>query len=115
MKPPLKILAFIILLALLHALVSILFPAPLPEEIVQFDRYLSQNVDMLYLGDSTLVLPYGEVTTGEILQELLPDQYIGPVESNSLWVGTGSDNRIEIARLRIICMNSIIRGNYPYA
>ncbi|MBN2393700.1 MAG: hypothetical protein JXR84_23410, partial [Anaerolineae bacterium] len=51
----------------------------LPAEIVQFDRYLEQGVDVLYLGDSTLLLPFGEVTTGEILQELLPDRRIGQV------------------------------------
>lgn len=77
MKSLFKVLIFLIVLALLHVLVSILFPAPLPDEIVQFDRYLTQGVDLLYLGDSTLVLPAGEVTTGEILQELLPDRQIG--------------------------------------
>jgi hypothetical protein len=46
---------------------------------VQFDRYLAEGVDVLYLGDSTLMLPVGEVTTGEILQELLPDRTIGQV------------------------------------
>jgi len=77
MKPLLKVVAFLIVLVFAHGLVSILFPAPLPAEIVQFDRYLTQGVDLLYLGDSTLILPAGEVTTGEILQELLPNRRIG--------------------------------------
>ncbi|MBN1581574.1 MAG: hypothetical protein JXA89_12795 [Anaerolineae bacterium] len=77
MKPLLKVFAFLILLVLIQGLVSILFPAPLPAKIVQFDRYLTQGIDLLYFGDSTLVLPAGEVTTGEILQELLPNRQIG--------------------------------------
>ncbi|MGC9395368.1 MAG: lipase family protein [Anaerolineae bacterium] len=74
-----KIPVFIILLVVVHSGISVLFPASLPAEIVQFDRYLDQGVDVLYLGDSTLLLPFGEVTTGEILQELLPDRRVGQV------------------------------------
>jgi hypothetical protein len=75
----LKIPVFIALLVLLHGGVSMLFPPSLPAEIVEFDRYLAEGVDVLYLGDSTLILPVGEVTTGEILQELLPNRRIEQV------------------------------------
>ena len=78
-QPLIKIPVFIILLVVVHSGISMLFPASLPAEIVQFDRYLEQGVDVLYLGDSTLLLPVGEVTTGEILQELLPDRRVGQV------------------------------------
>lgn len=78
-QPLLKTLAFLVLLVVVHSGISMLFPASLPAEIVQFDRYLAQGVDLLYLGDSTLMLPVGEVTTGEILQELLPDRRVGQV------------------------------------
>ncbi len=74
-----KIPVFIALLVLVHGGISMLFPPSLPDEVVQFDRYLAEGVDVLYLGDSTLVLPVGEVTTGEILQELLPSRRIGQV------------------------------------
>lgn len=79
MHPLLKLLLFIALLALLQVGISSLFPVSLPPEVVQFDRYLAEGVDVLYLGDSTLMLPVGDVTTGEILQELLPDQRIGEI------------------------------------
>ena len=78
-QPLLKIPVFLILLVVIHSGISMLFPAALPADIVQFERYLEQGVDVLYLGDSTLLLPFGEVTTGEILQELLPDRRIGQV------------------------------------
>jgi len=77
--PLLKASVFVVLLVVVHSGMSILFPPSLPAEIVQFDRHLAQGVDVLYLGDSTLLLPLGEVTTGEILQELLPDQRVGQV------------------------------------
>lgn len=76
MRSLLKGLAFVLLLAGLHGIASVLFPAPLPPEIVAFDRHLTQGVDLMYLGDSTLALPAGDVTVGEILQELLPDQRV---------------------------------------
>jgi hypothetical protein len=71
-KPLVKSSVFLVLLVVAHSGISMVFPASLPAEIVQFDRYLTQGVDVLYLGDSTLMLPVGEVTTGEILQEHLP-------------------------------------------
>jgi len=78
-QPLLKASVFLVLLVVVHSGITMLFPPPLPAEIVQFDRYLSQGVDVLYLGDSTLILPLGEVTTGEILQELLPDRDVEQV------------------------------------
>jgi len=78
-QPLVKTSVFLVLLLVVHGGISILFPASLPAEIVQFDRYLAQGVDLVYLGDSTLMLPVGEVTTGEILQELLPDRRVGQV------------------------------------
>ena len=66
-QPLIKIPVFIILLVLIHSGISMLFPASLPDEIVRLDRYLEQGEDVLYLGDSTLLLPDGEVSTGEIL------------------------------------------------
>jgi len=78
-QPLLKIPLFILLLIVVHVGIATLFPAPLPDQVVQLDRYLEQGVDVLYFGDSTLLMPFGEVTTGEILQELLPDRRIGQV------------------------------------
>ena len=78
-KPLVQSSVFLVLLVVLHSGISMLFPASLPAEIVQFDRYLTQGVDVLYLGDSTLMLPVGEVTTGEILQELLPERRVGQI------------------------------------
>ena len=78
-RPLVKASVFLVLLVVVHSGISMLFPASLPAEVVQFDRYLAQGVDLLYLGDSTLLLPVGEVTTGEILQELLPDRRVGQV------------------------------------
>jgi pimeloyl-ACP methyl ester carboxylesterase len=78
-EPLRKTSVFLVLLLVVHSGISILFPASLPAEIVQFDRHLAQGVDVIYLGDSTLLLPWGEVTTGEILQELLPDRRVGQV------------------------------------
>jgi len=78
-QPLVKISFFLVLLVVLHSGVSALFPPSLPDEIDKFDRLLAQGVDVLYLGDSTLLLPLGEVTTGEILQELLPERDVGQV------------------------------------
>lgn len=78
-QPLVKISFFLVLLVVLHTGVSALFPPSLPAEIEKFDRLLSQGVEVLYLGDSTLLLPLGEVTTGEILQELLPEREVGQV------------------------------------
>ncbi len=74
-----KLSGFTFFLVLLQILVSIVFPAEIPPEIVRLDEYLADGVDIVYFGDSTLSLPEGEVTTGEILQELLPDYVVGEI------------------------------------
>jgi dienelactone hydrolase len=74
-----RLLAFILLLALLQFTVSSVFPVEIPQEILHAQKYLSDQVDIIYLGDSTLSLPAGEVTTGEILQEMLPGYTVGEV------------------------------------
>ena len=74
-----KLSGFTFFLVLLQILVSIVFPAEIPPEIVRLDESLADGVDIVYFGDSTLSLPEGEVTTGEILQELLPDYVVGEV------------------------------------
>jgi len=80
MKPFLvKLLLFVIAVCLLQLAISALYPPHLPDEILQLDRYLQDDTDIIYFGDSTLIYPVGEVTTGEILQELLPEQTIGQV------------------------------------
>lgn len=71
--------AFALLLVVLQFLVSALFPAPIPEEIVRLDEHLAAGADVVYLGDSTLFHPVGEVTTGEIVQEMLPDHRVAEV------------------------------------
>ena len=89
--PLIKIPAFIVLLVLVQGGISLLFPASLPAEIVQFERYLAEGVDVLCLGDSTLILPVGEVTTGEILQELLPDRRVEQVAHPAYGLNLFSD------------------------
>ncbi len=90
-RPPLKGLVFLVLLVAIHSGVSALFPPSLPAEIEKFDRLLSQGVEVLYLGDSTLLLPLGEVTTGEILQELLPNRQVGQVAHPAYGLGVFHD------------------------
>jgi dienelactone hydrolase len=65
------------LLALLQVVVSIAFPVEIPPEVLRIEEYRSDQVDVLYLGDSTLIHPVGEPTIGEILQEMLPDHTVG--------------------------------------
>jgi hypothetical protein len=72
-----RLLAFILLLALLQLLVATAFPAEIPQEVLRLEEHLSNRVDIIYLGDSTLTYPVGEVTTGEILREMLPDHALG--------------------------------------
>ena len=74
-----KLAAFGLVLALLQFLVSSVFPAEIPQEVLLLDQDLSDGVDIVYLGDSTLTLPVGEVTTGEILQEMLPGHKVGEI------------------------------------
>jgi len=70
---------FSVALAALQFLTAIAFPAGIPPEIVRLDAYLDSRTNIIYLGDSTLSLPAGQVTTGEILQEMLPDCSVGEI------------------------------------
>ncbi|MCB9100547.1 MAG: alpha/beta fold hydrolase [Anaerolineales bacterium] len=80
MKPLLlKLLLFVTLLFILQLAVTALYPPHLPDEISQLDRYLQDDTDIIYFGDSTLIYPVGQVTTGEILQEMVPEQTIGQI------------------------------------
>jgi pimeloyl-ACP methyl ester carboxylesterase len=70
---------FACLLVVLQFGVSAAFPARVPGEVLRLEGYLDKGVDIVYLGDSTLTYPVGEVTTGKVLQEMLPDLVIGEV------------------------------------
>ena len=74
-----RLSAFILLLVLLQFLASIAFPVEIPSEILRLDGYLKDEIDVLYFGDSTLSYPVGGVTTGRILQEMLPDYTVGEI------------------------------------
>lgn len=74
-----KFMAFLAILLAIQVLVSILNPPELPEEIVALEQQIQAGVDILYLGDSTLIHPVGEPTIPEILRELVPDRTIGEV------------------------------------
>ena len=74
------LLKFLILLALLlvgQSVVAYIYPASVPEAIVHFQTLLDEQVDVIYMGDSTLWHPTGSQTTAAMLQELLPNQTIG--------------------------------------
>ena len=75
----LKLAVACLVLVLLQFLVAGVFPAELPREVLQVQELLDAEVDVLYLGDSTLLFPEGEVTTGEILQGLLPEYKVGEI------------------------------------
>jgi acetyl esterase/lipase len=70
---------FVLVLAVAQVLVAGLFPAEIPPEILHLDAYLADGVDVIYFGDSTLIYPLGQVTTGEILQEMLPNATVGEI------------------------------------
>ncbi|MCB0197200.1 MAG: hypothetical protein KDJ65_34960, partial [Anaerolineae bacterium] len=74
-----KLLIFLVVVVVLQVTASAIYPPDLPAEIAQLDHYLYSGADVIYLGDSTLMYPLGEVTTGDILQEDLPDHTIGEV------------------------------------
>lgn len=74
-----KFIIFVVVLLSLQTTVAALFPPALPEEILELEQQLDQGVDIVYLGDSTLTYPLGEVTTADILQEQLPDYTVGEV------------------------------------
>ena len=74
MKTLVTRLSFLVLvLAILQVITTAAFPVELPPEILRLDAALAQNANIVYLGDSTLTLPVGEVTTGEVLQEMMPE------------------------------------------
>jgi acetyl esterase/lipase len=75
----LKLIAFSIILLILQLAVSAMHPPELPEEILALEQQLRAGVDIVYLGDSTLIYPEGEPSIPEILRELLPNQKIGDV------------------------------------
>lgn len=75
----LKFLIFFSVLLSLQTTVAALYPPALPEEILKLDQQLDQGLDLIYLGDSTLTYPVGEVTTAEILQEQLPEYSVGEI------------------------------------
>lgn len=54
-------------------------PPELPDEILALDEQLQNGIDILYLGDSTLIYPTGEPTIPEILREMRTDYAIGDV------------------------------------
>ena len=72
-----KLSIFVITLLALQAGITVIYPPELPEEILQLEEQLQNGADIIYLGDSTLTYPAGEVTTVEILQEFLPDHRVG--------------------------------------
>ena len=78
-----RLLLFVSLLILVHVLVSVAFPVELPPEVLRLDEHLRDGVDVHYFGDSTLYYPVGEVTTGEILQEMLPDRTVGQISHSA--------------------------------
>ena len=75
----LKLAVSFLVLVLLQFIVSGLFPADIPQELFQLQEYLDAEADIVYLGDSTLTFPVGEVTLGEIVQEMLPEHKVGEI------------------------------------
>jgi acetyl esterase/lipase len=75
----LKLLVSCLVLVILQLTVSSLFPADIPQEVLQLQEYLDAQADIVYLGDSTLTFPVGEVTLGEIVQEMLPEHKVGEI------------------------------------
>lgn len=75
----LKLSIFAAALLAAQLLIAKLYPPELPAEILRLQDYLDHNVEVIYLGDSTLTYPLDQITTAELLQELLPDYTIGQV------------------------------------
>lgn len=74
-----KLLLFLGLLLAGQVGLANLYPGEVPEEILTFEQYLRDGVDILYFGDSTLWYPRGSQTIPQMLQELLPEATIGEV------------------------------------
>lgn len=75
----LKVILFILLLLTAQVVVSAMDPPELPPEILTLDDQLQKGIDILYLGDSTLIHPVGEPTIPDILRGLLANYTIGDV------------------------------------
>jgi hypothetical protein len=75
----LKLTIFMAILLALQVAVSTVYPPELPAEILALDRQLQAGVDTIYLGDSILIYPLGELTLPEILRGLVPDHTLGDV------------------------------------
>lgn len=77
MKPfLLKLMTLLTLLLLLQVGVALIYPFAVPAEILQFEQYLDERVDILYFGDSTVWHPLGSQTTAQMLQEYFPDRTV---------------------------------------
>jgi hypothetical protein len=80
MKPFLtKLATLLVLLLLLQLLVGFLYPMAIPAEILQFQHYLENEVDILYFGDSTVRYPRDSQTTPQMLQEYFAERTVGEV------------------------------------
>ncbi|MCK6624027.1 MAG: alpha/beta fold hydrolase [Anaerolineae bacterium] len=75
----LKLAAFSAILLTIQVVVSAMYPPELPTEILSLDQQLQAGVNVVYLGDSTLIHPLGEATIPEILRGLLPNHRLGDV------------------------------------
>ena len=75
----LKLISFGIILLILQAAVSAMHPPELPEQILALEQQLRAGVDIVYLGDSTLIYPEGEPTIPELLRDLIPNHTVGDV------------------------------------
>ena len=74
-----KLLLFVAALLSMQMVGATLYPPDLPDEILQLDRHLRNGADIIFLGDSTMIYPAGEVSTAEILQEFQPLRIVGQV------------------------------------
>lgn len=80
MKPFLAKLAMLLLtLLILQILVGFLYPMEIPPEIVKFRELLTNEVEILYFGDSTVWHPRGSQTIPAMLQEYLTDRTVGEI------------------------------------
>ena len=49
-----RLAALMLLLALLQVFVSTVFPVEIPQEALRIEQVLTDRVDIVYLGDSTI-------------------------------------------------------------
>lgn len=71
-----KLLLLLLLVLVAQVVVASFYPAEVPEPILRFQTLLDEDIDILYLGDSTLWHPAGTQTTAAMLQELLPARQV---------------------------------------